>query len=129
MARHKNTNLVLHHVRELGLGAVVDEDGDIRIDVGSIRMFVQVSDLFIKCFLLYKTSAPVNALATLSKRVQRDLIVGRLTYPDGGGGFEVSYAHAYDGEVRDFDVEHPIRALDHVRKSIIEMAEELGYQI
>lgn len=124
---HNNAALALKYVREMGLAAILDEDGDIRIDAGGSVVYVSLNSAYIKCFMLFETAAPANALATVSRRLQRDMLVGRLTYPDRGGSFEISYVHAYDTVVREFDVRNSLMALDAIREAVSKIADEMGY--
>ncbi len=129
MAEHRNVRVVLSNLREIGIGARVDEDGEIIARVDSNTVVVRVNDAYVYARLIFETSAPTNALAVIARNLHRRLIVGRLVYPDDGGGFVVDYCHGYDKVPTQFDSVHPVATVLDVAKQVGKLAVEYGYDI
>lgn len=128
---HKHARTVLHHIQNAGLNAHVsmDDDGEITVHGGDTIVVVTVNDLIVNAHLLFRTEAPVPALAMISRKLNQRVMVGRLVFPDDGGIFLICAPHRYAETPSEFDSVSPIATVLDVMSAVFEIANEFGYTL
>lgn len=119
----------MRFLRDQGLSPRADDDGDIITEVDHSIVILSVNDNFLHARLMFTTTAPVNALAIVSRRLNQRLLCGRLVFPDEGEMFIIDLAHRYNEVPSKFDSLYVMAGVLEVSQAVVDIANEYGYQL